>query len=69
MGPLSSSGVPIVILQSIPCSLPLCSTSPLPAGLKAAAVFVWSAKTLLPLLAFHRGCMGGEGGTEGPGGC
>lgn len=49
----------------------LCAPHPpcLPA-LKAAAVFVWSAKTLLPLLAFHRGCMqGGEGGTEGPGGC
>lgn len=38
-------------------------------GLKAAAVFVWSAKTLLPLLAFHQACMGVEGGTEGPGGC
>lgn len=32
VGPLSDDGVPIVILQSIPCPLPLCSTSPLPAG-------------------------------------
>lgn len=33
-------------------------------GLKAAAVFVWSAKTLLPLLAFHQGCMGEKVGRK-----
>lgn len=49
-------------------SLSLCAPHPpcLPA-LKAAAVFVWSAKTPLPLLAFIEPCMeGGEGGEEGP---
>lgn len=38
-------------------------------GLKAAAVFVWSAKTLLPLLAFHQGCMWGRRWDGRPGGC
>lgn len=70
MGPLRNCGVPIVILQSIPCSPPPRAPHPpcLP-GLKAAAVFVWSAKTLLPLLAFHQGCMGEKVGRKGLGGC
>lgn len=48
----------------------LCAPHPpcLP-SLKAAAVFVWSAKTLLPLLAFHQGCMGEMVGRKVVGGC
>lgn len=51
-----------------PVLSPCAAYPPCLLGLKAAAVFVWSTKTLLPLLAFNQGCMGGWE-WEGEGGC